>query len=140
MGPIEATRKTMLVIVVVLAFTFSCLGMDTYMWANMVLSLMGWFSFIWKMVPFYFCYVFTMIMEINVWITTYGVTTRLKKLNQLMWSYINLAAYPQPTKISNGYFDDINKMTVLSSKRKSLLQYKSRLFSKLIHFFIQYFN
>lgn len=135
MGPIEATRKTMLIIVVVLAFTFSCLGMDIYMWANMVLSIMGWFSFIWKMVPFYFCYVFTMIMEINIWITTYGVAARLKKLNELMWSYINLAAYPQPTKQINRYFDDINKMKVSSSKRKSLLQYKSRIFSKLIHIF-----
>ncbi|XP_066244805.1 gustatory receptor for sugar taste 43a [Euwallacea similis] len=83
-GPLPPSKKIIIVILMAYTFTFTCLGMDVYMWAQIVVPEIGAFQFIWQFVPFYFTYVFTMTMEVNIWITIYGITARARKLNDLI--------------------------------------------------------
>lgn len=71
----------------VFAFTFTCLGMDIYMWSEIVVPEKGITQFMWQMVPFYFTYVYTMILQINVWVTVYCITERLRRLNDILKIY-----------------------------------------------------
>lgn len=77
--------------VLAFAFTFTCLGMDIYMWAEEVVPETGVVQFMWQMVPFYFTYVYTMILQINVWVTVYCITQRLRRLNEIFKIYSELS-------------------------------------------------
>ncbi|XP_066145505.1 gustatory receptor for sugar taste 43a [Euwallacea fornicatus] len=83
-GPLPPSKKIIVVVLMAYTFTFTCLGMDVYMWAQIVVPEIGAFQFIWQLVPFYFTYVFTVTMEVNIWITIHGITARARKLNNLI--------------------------------------------------------
>lgn len=83
-GPVEPSSKRPFLIVTIFTLTFICLGLDIYMWSDIVVPIVGPFNFAWQVVPFYFTYVFTMILEVNIWIAVCELTARIRKLDNIM--------------------------------------------------------
>lgn len=85
------------------------------MWAEVVVPETGVFQFMWQMMPFYFTYVYTMILQINVWVTVYCITERLKRLNDILkiYSEISKAADVEICVITK---PPINKILRLTEK------------------------
>ncbi|XP_050304738.1 gustatory receptor for sugar taste 43a-like [Anthonomus grandis grandis] len=89
MGQPDPSKKTWLLLPIIL-LTLTCLTLDAYMWAKLIIPFTGTFAYLWKCLPFYFPYAFVMILQVNFWITVREIKIRLGKFNGLISGFIHV--------------------------------------------------